>query len=137
MSPGNRGHGTVGLGMQPGLATALRTQHRLGTAAGTTEPPPHCLQVPGPQALSGAGGGESKCPRGVTCFTVSLSASMGFIGHWAPVAPRVTLLRKSGPRGRVRLPLGSGWGGLFARQGGAGWEGWVTEAQPPQAEPVL
>lgn len=31
---------------------------------------------------------------GVTCFTVSLSASMGFIGYWAPVAPRVTLLRK-------------------------------------------
>ena len=62
---------------------------------------------------------------------------MGFIGRWAPVAPRVTLLRKPGPQDRVRLPPGSGWaeGWLFARQGGAGWRG--TVVQPPRAEPVL
>lgn len=34
VSPRSCGHGTAGVGMQPGLSTALPTQHRLGTAAG-------------------------------------------------------------------------------------------------------
>lgn len=97
---------------------------------------PHCLQVLGPQAPSRVGRAEqTPSVEGVTCFTVSLSASMGFIGYWAPVAPRVTLLRKSGPQGMVRLPPGSGWAEawLFARQRGV--RGAVV--QPPRAEPVL
>ena len=88
---------------------------------------PHCLQVLGPQAPSRVGRAEqTPSAEWVTCFTVSLSASMGFIGYWAPVAPRVTLLRKSGPQDRVRLPPGSGWaeGWLFARrEGGCGGGG--------------
>ena len=41
------------------------------------------------------------------------------------------------PVGQGEASSGIGMGGLFSRQGVAGWEGRVMEAQPPQAEPVL
>lgn len=64
VSPRSRGHGTVGMGMQPGPATALPAQHRLGTAAGAQSTTLLAgLGAPGPKqggegrtnTLSGAG----------------------------------------------------------------------------------
>ena len=60
VSPQSRGHGTVGVGMQPGPSAALRAQHRLGTAAGATSPT--LLAGLGPQAPSRVGRAE-QTPR--------------------------------------------------------------------------
>lgn len=71
----------------------------------------------------------------------SLHASVPFIGCWAPVDPRVTLLRKSGLRGQDEAASGMGCRdrrGLFAWPGGA-WGGTgiptgrKTEADGPGA----
>lgn len=102
-------------GTQASVAVPFRTQHMLGTAVGAT-----LLAGPGPSPEWGGGGTEpAPSGGGVTCFMGSLSASMGFIGRWAPMAFTVTLLRKSGPRGQDEAVAGMGqrqeW--LFAWQG--------------------
>lgn len=107
--------GSGGLGTQPS-----HTRHRLGTAAGATE-------APCPQALHGGGAAQSKhAGGGLTCFMDSLSASMHFIGRRAPVAPRVTLPRKSGLQGQGEAASGMGGqrreGSVCLAGWGRGWE---------------
>lgn len=101
------------------------TQRRLGTAVGAPEPP-HCLEVRHPQALIGGGGGHRANTLWVgDDFMGFLSASMGFIGRWAPVAPGVTLLRKSGPGpGHGASGMGAEAGGVcLPGRVGHEWEG--------------
>lgn len=81
---------------------------------------------PGPE-LGGGGAAQSKQALArVTCFMGSLSASMRFIGLWAPVAPRVTLLRKSGLQGQGEAASGLGGqrqeGSVCLAGRGRGWE---------------